>query len=87
MTLMYMASLMLLVNSCASLSTMEKQSWLNGCPVEDVCRCMGEGVLGVPCICLGKLTTWGVPQSHPLYSLHTPNTPIPTHTHLQCHLW
>ena len=45
LTLMYMASLMFLANPCASLSTMEKHSGLTGCPVEDVCRCMGEGAL------------------------------------------
>ena len=28
-----------------------------------------------------------MPQSHPLYSPHTPNTPIPTHTYLQHNLW
>ena len=44
-TLMYMASLMFLAKHCDSLSTMEKHSGLTGCPVSDVCRCMGEGAL------------------------------------------
>ena len=45
LTLMYMASLMFLVSICASLSTMVKYSGLTGCPVVEVCMCMGEGVL------------------------------------------
>ena len=40
-----MASLMFLVSPCASLSTMVKHSGLTGCPVVDVCKCMGEGAL------------------------------------------
>ena len=42
---MYTASLMFLINPCASLSTMEKHSGLTGCPDMDVCRCMCEGAL------------------------------------------
>ena len=45
LTLMHMASLMFLVKPCDSLSSMEKHSGLTGCPVADVCRCMGEGAL------------------------------------------
>ena len=45
LTLMYMASLMFLVNPCVSLSTMEKHSGLTRCPDVVVCRCMGEGAL------------------------------------------
>ena len=45
LTLMYMAALMFLAKPCDSLSTMEKHSGLTGCPVADVCRCMGEGAL------------------------------------------
>ena len=44
-TLIYMASLMFLVSPCASLSTMVKHSGLTGCPVVEVCKCMGEGAL------------------------------------------
>ena len=44
-TLMYIASLMFLVSPCASLSTMVKQSVLTGCPVVDVCMCIGDGAL------------------------------------------
>ena len=43
LTLMYMASLKFLVKLYNSLSTMKKDSGLIGCPVADVCRCMGEG--------------------------------------------
>ena len=45
LTLMYMTSLMFLVSPCASLSTMVKHSGLTGCPVVDVCKCVGEGAL------------------------------------------
>ena len=45
LTLMYMASLIFLVSPCASLSTIIKHSQLTGCPVVEVCRCMGEGAL------------------------------------------
>ena len=44
-TLMYIVSLMFLAKHCDSLSTVEKHSGLTGCPVVDVCRCMGEGAL------------------------------------------
>ena len=45
LTLMYIASFMFLAMPCASLSTIEKHSGLTGCPVEEVCRCIGEGAL------------------------------------------
>ena len=45
LTLMYMVSLMFLVSPCVSLPTMVKQSGLTGCPVVEVCWCMGDGTL------------------------------------------
>ena len=49
LTLMYMASLMFLVSPYASLSIMVKHSGLTGCPVVDVCKCMGEGEGALRC--------------------------------------
>ena len=62
LTSMYMASLMFLVSPCASLSTMVKHSGLTGCPVVEVCRCMGEGALR----CSLYLSSRVIPDS-PMY--------------------
>ena len=45
-----------------SLSTMVKHSWLAGCPVVDVCKCMGEGALR----CSSYLSPSVLPDS-PMY--------------------
>ena len=65
-TLMYMTSLMFLVSPCASLSTMVKQSGLTGCPVVDVCRCMGVGALR----CSLYLSLGDLPYSPMYCSMH-----------------
>ena len=63
LTLMYMASSMFLTMPHDSLSTMEKQSVLIGCPVDVLCSWMGESALR----CSLYLSQKVLPDS-PMYS-------------------